>query len=137
MENINLEKILKELQSSLADQQGEMEGAQAKIAKIKGKSSSPDKMVEVVVGSDGTVESIVFRNNRYRQKSPKQLGEILVEVLTEAREDAKEQVVTALPPFPIAGIDPLDAMNGNVDLKKVYDPSNFFPGGGDASREDS
>ncbi|MER7690872.1 YbaB/EbfC family nucleoid-associated protein [Streptomyces sp. NPDC097610] len=76
-------------------------------SEVTGTSSAPRQCVRVTVGAEGDITEIDFLTDDYQRMAPKELSEVLVAAVWEARKRALEQVAesTSAPRPPEAGID--------------------------------
>jgi DNA-binding protein YbaB len=96
-----------------------------RINEITGTATAPRQVVKVTVGAQGEVTGIEFPTTGYRRLPPKELAEILMTTIQQARADALERVgdlmSTQLPP----GVTMGGLLRGEVDpaLVLAEDPT--------------
>ncbi|MFJ6836862.1 YbaB/EbfC family nucleoid-associated protein [Streptomyces sp. NPDC091209] len=86
-----------------------------RINEVTGTATAPRQTVKATVSSQGDVTAIEFPTGAYHRLAPRELSEILLATIRQARAAALEQVAEltslALPP----GISAADLLQGRVD----------------------
>ncbi len=78
-------------------------------------------MVTVTIGGTGELKSIVFNTQKFRKMAPAELGAVLVETITRARADTRDQMIAAYRPFLPDRMDLENVLAGKADLNRMFD----------------
>lgn len=78
--------------AELRGQQEEMTAAFAKMREVTAVARSKDRMLEASVDAHGRLTGLVFKGQRWRDLAPKELAAKLVEVVTQAQDNAADEV---------------------------------------------
>jgi DNA-binding protein YbaB len=110
-----------EAAAELRRQQERLQAVSSRLREIKTKVTSKDGAITVTLDARGEVSSIAFNTAKFRRMAPAELGAALVEVLGQARAQAREQVTSAYRPFIPAGLGMEDLLSGKGNLNRMFD----------------
>jgi DNA-binding protein YbaB len=112
---------LAEATAELRRQQERLQAVRSRVREIKTKVMSKDGMITVVLDGRGDVSSIAFNTAKFRRMAPAELGAALVQVIGQAKAQAREELVSAYRPFIPAGLGLEDLMAGKGNLNRMFD----------------
>jgi DNA-binding protein YbaB len=112
---------LAEATAELRRQQERLQALGSRLEEVKTKVMSKDGMITVTLDGRGDIATIAFNTAKYRRMAPAELGAALVQVLGQARTEAREQIMTAYRPFIPSGLGMDDLLSGKGDLKRMFD----------------
>ena len=112
---------------ALADIKREMSTAQTTI-------TPKNRALTVTVDGRGDVVEIKFPTNSYRTMAPAELGNLLVETIQTAREQAREQSLNAFKSVLPANLPIMDMLNGSTSADDmIREAMRTFSGGNPSS----
>ncbi|WP_327425562.1 YbaB/EbfC family nucleoid-associated protein (plasmid) [Streptomyces sp. NBC_01527] len=92
---------------------------QRRINATTATATAPRQTVKVTVGAQGQVTALDFPTGAYRRMPPKELADVLLTTIQQARSEALESVNAisheALPP----GVNMADLLQGHVDVTAI------------------
>ncbi|WP_329172971.1 YbaB/EbfC family nucleoid-associated protein [Streptomyces sp. NBC_01477] len=98
-----------------------------RINEVTGTATAPRQTVKVTVGAQGDVTAIDFPTGAYHRMAPKELSDVLLATIREARADALEKVAEltslALPP----GVTVAALLRGEVDPAAILPDDPAMP----------
>jgi DNA-binding protein YbaB len=112
---------LAEATAELRRQQERLQEVKSRLREFKTKVTSKDGMVTVILDSRGNVTSITFNTTKFRRMAPAELGAALVQVIGQAKEQSREQVLKEYRPFLPAGLGLDDLLAGKGDFSRMFD----------------
>jgi len=107
-------KAFDDTMAELLRTQERLRSVRAKLQEKPTKITSKDGMVTVAVDEGGEVTSIVFNTAKFRRMAPAELGAALVEVISQARAEARGRVISAYRSFLPEGMDLEKIMSGQA-----------------------
>jgi DNA-binding protein YbaB len=112
---------LTEATAELRRQQERLEAVSSRLEETKTKVMSKDGMITVTLDSQGSVSTIAFNTVKFRRMAPAELGAALVQVIKQAQDQAREQVMSAYRPFLPSGMGLDGLASGKSDFKNMFD----------------
>lgn len=111
-----------EIEQLLADYRKEREEAdenRRRINAVTGTATSRRREVKVTVSARGEVTEVDFPTSAFRRMTPKELGELILTTIAEARAQALEQVDQL--PFAkgLFGLKPSEMLTGDLDMDSL------------------
>jgi DNA-binding protein YbaB len=108
-------------------QRAEAAETRRRINETTGTATAPRQSVKVAVNAQGEVTAIEFPTGAYRRMAPKELADLLMTTLAEARADAMAKVAELtdlrLPP----GVRAADLLQGKVDPTAILSEDPTMP----------
>ncbi|QLY31905.1 YbaB/EbfC family nucleoid-associated protein [Nocardia huaxiensis] len=101
--NDQLQYQIDSMLETLSRQTEDLRTAQARVAQMKVRGSSPDGLVSVEVNSVGAVLSVNFAPHTFQRTTPERLGHLVAEVVARAAESAREETLRIMQPVLDAG----------------------------------
>ncbi|MEW1773106.1 YbaB/EbfC family nucleoid-associated protein [Streptomyces sp. NPDC086777] len=89
--------------------------------------TAPRQTVKVTVGAQGEVTAIEFPTGAYRRMAPKELADVLLTALRQARAEALEGVAGVLAEQLPPGVTVPDLLQGRVDPAAVLPEDPAMP----------
>ena len=83
--------------------------------------SPKNRSISVTVDGQGELTEVKFPSNAYRGMSPAQLGSLIVDTVTEAREEARRKSIGMFQSLLPAGLPVGDMLSGPVDFDDVME----------------
>ena len=111
------EKAMEELQRT----QERLKSVRQKLQSKPIKVTSKDGMISITLDAAGEVTSIVFNTQKWRRMAPAELGSVLVEAITRAREQGRAKLVEAYGPLLPEGLDPAKIMSGKFSVDSIFE----------------
>ncbi|GAA0504624.1 hypothetical protein GCM10011581_49770 [Saccharopolyspora subtropica] len=108
----NVEMLREEFEKQMA-RLGEM---QERMSRLSATAVSPRRELSVTVGQQGVITEVKFLTSAYRQMTKKDLSELVLRTITEAREKMAEQAAELMGPFLPPGLDAKALMSGAADV---------------------
>lgn len=102
-------------------QRAEAVETRRRINEVTGTAIAPRQTVKATVNAQGDVTAIEFPSGAYHRMPPKELSEVLLTTLRQARSKALEQVSELTTPALPPGVTIADLLQGRVD------PSALLP----------
>lgn len=103
---------LREYREKLAESVSEMQAVTAS-------ATTKDRMLKVSVDARGRLTEVVFRGNRWRELSPKELGAKVMDVVTRAQEKARTSAISVATGVAPEGLDIRKFMEHGPDLDRM------------------
>ncbi|MCF3961799.1 YbaB/EbfC family nucleoid-associated protein [Streptomyces fuscigenes] len=98
-----------------------------RINEISGTATAPRQVVKVTVGAQGEVTALEFPTGAYRRLPPKELADVLMTTIQQARADALTRVgdlmSAQLPP----GVSMDGLLRGEVDATQMLPEAPAMP----------
>jgi DNA-binding protein YbaB len=110
-----------EATAEMRRQQERLRAVSSQLQEVKTKITSKDGMITLTLDGRGEVSSIAFNTVKFRRMAPAELGAALVEVIGQARSQAREQVMKAYRPFIPNGLGMDDFLSGKGDPSRILD----------------
>ena len=114
-EDTRLEQIFEEYQrkhSALSELHKKMQA-------ISVTAVSPRREVEVTVNHGGGMTDIAFTGPAYKRLAPKELSELIMRTLEEAKEKAAAESAELLAPMMPGGMNPRDLIAGRLGMDQL------------------
>ncbi|WP_328931020.1 MULTISPECIES: YbaB/EbfC family nucleoid-associated protein [unclassified Streptomyces] len=89
--------------------------------------TAPRQTVKITVGAQGEVTAIEFPTGAYRRMAPKELADVLLTTLRQARAEALEGVAGVLADRLPPGVTVPDLLQGRVDPAAVLPEDPAMP----------
>lgn len=89
------------------------------IQAISVTAASPRREVEVTVDHSGKVTGIDFTGSAYKRLAPKELSELIMRTLEDAKEQAADQSAELLTPVMPEGLNARDLVSGRLGIDKL------------------
>ncbi|MCG7202650.1 YbaB/EbfC family nucleoid-associated protein [Streptomyces arenae] len=89
--------------------------------------TAPRQTVKITVGAQGEVTAIEFPTGAYRRMAPKELADVLLTTLRQARAEALEGVAGVLAEQLPPGVTVPDLLQGRVDPAAVLPEDPAMP----------
>jgi DNA-binding protein YbaB len=112
---------LAEASAELRRQQERLHAVRSRLREIKTKVVSKDGMITVTLDGRGEVSSIAFNTAKFRRMAPVELGAALVQVIGQARAQARDELMSAYRPFIPDGLGLEDLTEGKGNLSRLFD----------------
>ncbi|MCY0960245.1 MULTISPECIES: YbaB/EbfC family nucleoid-associated protein [unclassified Streptomyces] len=90
-------------------------------------ATAPRQAVKITVGAQGEVTAIEFPTGAYRRMAPKELADVLLTTIRQARSEALEGVAAVLAEGLPPGVTVPDLLQGRVDPGTVLPEDPAMP----------
>jgi DNA-binding protein YbaB len=107
--------------AELRRQQERLQNASSKLKDSKTTFRSKDGAITVGLDGSGEITSIAFNTTKFRRMAPAELGAALVETISQARAQSREQMLSAYRQFIPAGTGLDDLLAGKRDFSGAFD----------------
>jgi DNA-binding protein YbaB len=111
------EKAMEDLQRS----HERLTAVRKKLQRKPIKVTTTDGMISITLDARGDVTSIVFNTQKWRRMAPAELGSVLVEAITRARAEGRDQLAEAYRPFLPEGLDLQKMMSGEFSPDGIFE----------------
>lgn len=114
-------QMIREAAEEFDRQQERLSKLHKSLSQKSTKVVSLDRSVTVELGASGEVSSIRFNSQKFRRMAPAELGALLVETISKARAQSREQILSAFRNVIPAGITHIDnLLAGKPDFDKMF-----------------
>ncbi|RSS54716.1 YbaB/EbfC family nucleoid-associated protein [Streptomyces sp. WAC06614] len=118
----SLEDQIEQAMARLGAHRARIEKAGAALRRASATVTSKDRLLTVKVGPQGEVLAVTFHTDDYQRMAPAQLGELLKDVLNEARAEIGEQITATFREFEGLGDALRTSMSGGTTLDDILAP---------------
>ncbi|MFJ8158966.1 YbaB/EbfC family nucleoid-associated protein [Streptomyces sp. NPDC094468] len=108
-------------------QRAEAGEARRRINEVTGTATAPRKVVTATVSAQGEVTAIEFPTGAYRRMASKELSEIMLATLRQARARALTSAADITSAGLPAGVNITDLIEGKVDVAAILDDEPKSP----------
>jgi DNA-binding protein YbaB len=119
-----MDEQIEQLIAEYRDQRAKVDDVQRRIADVSTTVTAPKQVVEVTVSGQGEVTGIAFPTGAYKRMPPKELADVLIATLGEARTRSVQQVAALVAEQLPAGGIPDGFRNGGG---KISDGPDDLP----------
>jgi DNA-binding protein YbaB len=113
----SFQEAVNELRRSQEQLRSVRKEMQSKATKVTSKNG----MITVTLDGKSEVTSIAFNTAKFRRMAPAELGAVLVEVISRARNESRARVIDAYRSMFPAGMDIDAILAGKVSADKMFD----------------
>ena len=111
---------LAEVFEEVAKARAELESVTGKLREVSGTATSKNRAVTASVDASGELTELKFNSTDYRAMAPKELSNLLLEVIGKARQDARSKISAATGSFTgPAATSMQDLLSGKTDISKI------------------
>jgi DNA-binding protein YbaB len=123
------EQQAEELAAAYEAQRAKTTELRRKITEITGTATAPRKSVKATVSARGEVTAIEFPTEAYKRMPPKELSEVLLATIGQARDNALELVRdTMAAELPKGqGLNFIEMLKGTADMAAAAPAENDIP----------
>jgi len=111
------DKAMEELQRG----QDRLRSVRQKLEAQPIKVTSTDGMISITLDAAGEVTSIAFNTSKWRRMAPAELGSVLVQAISRAREQGRARLAEAYRPLLPEGLDPAKIMSGQLSVDGIFE----------------
>ncbi|WP_030737818.1 YbaB/EbfC family nucleoid-associated protein [Streptomyces sp. NRRL S-31] len=123
---------LEELRAGYQAQLAQIGELQSRMREVTGTATAKAQAMKVTVGPQGELLSVEFPTGAYRSMAPKELADLIVKTVQEARGKATAAVAEVMAPHLPQGFDTTGLLNGSADVTQLMGSEPVMP---DAVRE--
>ncbi|MEW2625024.1 YbaB/EbfC family nucleoid-associated protein [Streptomyces sp. NPDC048106] len=123
---------IEELRAAYQAQLAQIGELQARMREVTGTATAKAQAMKVTVGPQGELLSVEFPTGAYRGMAPKELADLIVSTVREAREKATAALAEIMAPHLPQGLDAEQLLRGTGDVKQLIPSEAAMP---DAVRE--
>jgi DNA-binding protein YbaB len=110
------EQQAEELAAAYEVQRAKTTELRRKITEITGTATAPRKSVKATVSARGDVTAIEFPTEAYKRMPPKELSEVLLATISEARDNALKAVQDTMAAELPKGLNFIEMLKGTADI---------------------
>ncbi|MER7922932.1 YbaB/EbfC family nucleoid-associated protein [Streptomyces sp. NPDC096057] len=121
------EQQIEDLLEQYRRQRDEAAETRRRINQTTSTVTAPRQTVKITVGAQGEVTAIEFPTGAYRRMAPKELADVLLTTLRQARAEALEGVSGVLADRLPPGVTVPDLLQGRVDPAAVLPEDPAMP----------
>ena len=110
-----LESIFEEYQR----QRGALSDLHRRVQEISVTVASPRREVEVTVNHGGSLTDISFVGTGYRRLAPRELSDLILKTLADAKEKAAAESAEIIAPLMPAGVNARDLVAGRLGIEPL------------------
>ncbi|WP_329530456.1 YbaB/EbfC family nucleoid-associated protein [Streptomyces sp. NBC_01450] len=118
---------IEELLAQYREQRDESAETRRRINEVSATVTAPRQAVKVTVGAQGQISAIEFPTGAYRRMAPKELADLLITTIQEARAKALEQVGEVVSTELPEGVTMSDLLQGRVQPAAVLTEEPAMP----------
>jgi hypothetical protein len=100
---------------------------QRRMQAVSATAVSARREVSVTVGYSGVVTDVSFPTGAYRRLAPKELADLLLRTMGEARDSAVVDAAAIMEPLMPAGMSASDLLRGDMDAMEMVPPEPRLP----------
>jgi DNA-binding protein YbaB len=115
------EELIRQATEELQSRQKSLLAARGKLAGLTTKVTSKDGMVTVMLDARGQLTKLNFNTQKFRRIAPTELSSILVETISRAQAESRDQVLRAYQQFLPDSVDVRGMMAGKTDLNEMFE----------------
>lgn len=108
-----------ELLANLREQRGKLVDSMQEMRAVTASATTKDRMMRATVDSRGRLTELVLRGNRWRELAPTEFAARLVEVVSQAQENAVDGVVELAAEVTPEGMDFRALMAGELNVDEL------------------
>ncbi|WP_225826402.1 YbaB/EbfC family nucleoid-associated protein [Streptomyces naphthomycinicus] len=123
---------LEELRAGYQAQLARIGELQSRMREVTGTATAKAQAMKVTVGPQGELLSVEFPTGAYRNMAPKELADLIVNTVQEARGKATTALAEVMAPHLPEGLDAEHLLRGTGDVKQLIPSEPAMP---DAVRE--
>ncbi|GGS99498.1 YbaB/EbfC family nucleoid-associated protein [Streptomyces cinerochromogenes] len=123
---------LEELRAGYEAQLAQIGELQNRMREVTGTATAKAQAMKVTVGPQGELLSVEFPTGAYRGMAPKELADLIVGTVQEARAKATAAVAEVMAPHLPQGLDAEQLLRGTADVTQLIPSEPAMP---DAVRE--
>ena len=101
----SLHNEMTEALTSLRAEQEKIAAALGKLGEVTASATTKDRTIKATVDGQGRLVELDFKGQKWRDLAPKELGAKIVEVVTEAQQQASGATVELMAGLTPAGVD--------------------------------
>jgi len=90
-----------------------------KMKEISVTATSPRREVEITVNHGGSVTDIAFTGSAYKRMAPKELAEVIMRTLEDAKDKAADESARLLEPVMPNGMNARDLLAGRLGIEQL------------------
>jgi DNA-binding protein YbaB len=110
------EQQAEELAAAYEAQRAKTTELRRKITEITGTATAPRKSIKATVGARGDVTAIEFPTEAYKRMPPKELSDVLLATISEARSKALQSVQDTMSAELPKGLNFIEMLKGTADI---------------------
>src|SRR5690242_11157437 len=118
-----IEELLQEYRS----QRENALALRSRINETTGSATAPKQVVKVSVSAQGEVTAIEFPTGAFRRMAPKELADVLISTIQQARAKAVTAVGELMNPHLPAGVTTADLLEGKADPTALLSEEPAMP----------
>ncbi|MBK1787784.1 YbaB/EbfC family nucleoid-associated protein [Prauserella cavernicola] len=116
-----LHNQLDEAMREMRAKQEELAGAFGKLQDVTATATSKDRAIQATVDSQGKLTELTLNGKRWRDMAPKELAAKIVEVVTDAQDEAAAATSSAMAGLIPEGLDLEKLRESGPDLDAMFD----------------
>ncbi|MEU3862028.1 YbaB/EbfC family nucleoid-associated protein [Streptomyces sp. NPDC028722] len=120
---------IEELRAGYQAQLAQVGELQRRMREVTGTATAKAQAMKVTVGPQGEVLSVEFPTGAYRNMAPKELADLVVSTVHEARGKATAALAEVMAPHLPDGIDAAQLLRGTADVAQLMPPEPAMPDG--------
>jgi DNA-binding protein YbaB len=109
------ESALKEIMAEYEQARKDITQLQRAVESAAGSARSKNRMISATVDGRGEVTEVKFHGQNWRSMAPGELGKLVVQTITAAREAAQKQMWSSISTLEPGGLDLSAAVAGRLD----------------------
>ncbi|WP_320773016.1 YbaB/EbfC family nucleoid-associated protein [Streptomyces sp. CRN 30] len=118
---------IEQLQETYRAQLAQVADLQRRMREVTGTATAKAQAMKVTVGPQGELLSVEFPTNAYRRMAPKELADLLVSTVQEARSKATGELAKVLNPHLPDEVEAERLLDGTADVGKLLPADPAMP----------
>ncbi|MEU2744540.1 YbaB/EbfC family nucleoid-associated protein [Streptomyces sp. NPDC007095] len=120
---------IEELRAGYQAQLAQIGELQRRMSEVSGTATAKAQAMKVTVGPQGEVLSVEFPTGAYRSMAPKELADLMVTTVQEARAKATAALAEVMAPHLPEGVDAARLLSGTADVAELMPSEPAMPDG--------
>ncbi|GAA4815439.1 YbaB/EbfC family nucleoid-associated protein [Streptomyces ziwulingensis] len=118
---------IEELQATYRAQLEQIGELQRRMREVSGTATAKAQAMKVTVGPQGELTAVEFPTNAYRRMTPKELADLVVSTVQEARAKATAELAQVMTPHLPEGLDAEHLLRGTADVGRLMPRDPAMP----------
>ncbi|MFF7361470.1 YbaB/EbfC family nucleoid-associated protein [Streptomyces sp. NPDC008125] len=113
---------IEQLQETYRAQLAQIDDMQRRMREVSGTATAKAQAMKATVGPQGELTAVEFPTSAYRRLTPKELADLVLSTVQEARAKATAGMAQVMAPHLPEGLDAEHLLRGTADVKQLMPP---------------
>lgn len=110
---------LEQMMAEVSDVHASITDVETQLGEVSATTTSKDRLISATVDAQGVISGLKLTGQSWREMSAKELTSKIIDVVTQAQEDARQRSAELLAGLSPAGIDPMNGLPEGVDAEEM------------------